>query len=1466
MLPTRFLRRQQWIITSRGTSRLIACLHSNKVININPRNFSSLQESKLDKWNDFSSWDTTISSNFKESKNGFGGESEISDFFISNNIEASDSSNRLSTGDNLSDFFGTNEGVKDFGLCTSLGMEVFDLSDADTKSLNEALIECYRDTYLNRIQFNMSQIKFNYSDVAGFIRKTDENEKTSIVLKELSKMTKYLFDNKGVFLVDWKSRLTPNYLQSLVILLFSAGKFNCLEPLLGALLEGPCVLHIFSTKFLNIIIHGYYLGAVQDRSRRVEYYGKMVQWYLRGQSLHIRSSLGTYCILLQSSFLVEGLERSEDTLKLLLSRAFSDGFSVREIFVASQFSEFQKSKLYDISKVMDFSLSENSYESSLLGSPFEQTELIEADLPGIKPPIRHVRSVQGDLEPRYQDDSEGVAYLKELLKTLRSFVGDPYTFQEGFEMDSFKISVTKALAARLKTRDQTGVIASKFTKRMLEEWVMLAEKKIIKDVEIYKEIESVGFIDPGMPDFMALYVKSQPNTQYLAHELIFELLKFKEFQHEFGGFIYHTSCNRMAESALKAMDFFSGNVRLGSNESNIPGKQKYRKGSSSLQPTDAALKLKIGGYLINCIIKTAIYRVDETRYDFVFTHTVVPYKNGKDIGIIKIHPVVLDFLYNVPENSHISALNLPMLVPPKLWSGFTNGGYLTQKTPFVKILELDTVHVNFLKLAINNGLLNIPFSALNILGKTPWTINTKVLSVMIKCWNDNIYISDHLPLDIRNDTTQDFTIPMLKSASPEDYQASRKEKEKTIKKLANNFSQRSTAYYQMETAKSFVGKSLYFPHCTDFRGRAYPVPSLLNHMGSDPSRSILVFAEAKPLGTEGIRWLKIHGANVYGNSKISLEDRVSWIDKNINLIRAAAHDPFGESFEFWKSADKPWQFLSTCFEIDGALSHLKGPEAYSCRLPIHQDGSCNGLQHYAALGRDPSGSKFVNLCPTERPQDVYSAVAENMKILLNEQMKFITEVEQMKFYTLCRDAVSRKVVKQTIMTVVYGVTFYGAIKQIEARLVETKVLQDIMKKEGGGSYIKRMSVLLAKTAFDSLGSVFNSSRSIQSWLEDICTEVVASVPKKLAIKRGFKDKTDATALLDRIAPMLAVLKEASKRNIKLESYQDYIHYIANNPTNYGKVASTYTLGLPRFSPLLTDNNEAFKASKINVFNSQGEIQKYVEKEELDGNEEVEEQQESERQDESISHVDIQMRNIMQMDPSVYPMNLMYWTTPLGFPVSQPYRKDNTVQVCTANQSVSLAVRNSFSPVTLRQQVAAFPPNFIHSLDASHMMLTALACEEAKLTFASVHDSFWTHACDVPKMNELLRISFVKLHQTPVLENLYSELSRRYESNYCVPIKIPTKLKPFLTQADTLEDSQIFILSLIVKSEVERLRATIKKPELIIEVNNQTDEKRKENEVEVSKFFRTWKRVRISKPPQQGSFDINSVINSTYFFN
>ena len=59
-------------------------------------------------------------------------------------------------------------------------------------------------------------------------------------------------------------------------------------------------------------------------------------------------------------------------------------------------------------------------------------------------------------------------------------------------------------------------------------------------------------------------------------------------------------------------------------------------------------------------------------------------------------------------------------------------------------------------------------------------------------------------------------------------------------------------------AREFADEeALYFPHSLDFRGRAYPMHPHLNHLGNDLCRGVLSFAEARPLGRNGLGWLYV---------------------------------------------------------------------------------------------------------------------------------------------------------------------------------------------------------------------------------------------------------------------------------------------------------------------------------------------------------------------------------------------------------------------------------------------------------------------------------------------------------------------------------------------------------------------------------------------------------------------------------
>jgi len=105
-------------------------------------------------------------------------------------------------------------------------------------------------------------------------------------------------------------------------------------------------------------------------------------------------------------------------------------------------------------------------------------------------------------------------------------------------------------------------------------------------------------------------------------------------------------------------------------------------------------------------------------------------------------------------------------------------------------------------------------------------------------------------------------------------------------------------------------------------------------------------------------------------------------------------------------------------------------------------------------------------------------------------------------------------------------------------------------------------------------------------------------------------------------------------------------------------------------------------------------------------------------------------------PLVLQESAMSWITPLGLPVIQPYRTTHMHTINTVLQTITLTLQSYNLPVSIRKQKTAFPPNYVHSMDASHMLMTCKKMKDDKLTFAAVHDSYWTHACDVPQMNKV----------------------------------------------------------------------------------------------------------------------------------
>ncbi|MBB4345243.1 DNA-directed RNA polymerase [Rhizobium leguminosarum] len=120
-----------------------------------------------------------------------------------------------------------------------------------------------------------------------------------------------------------------------------------------------------------------------------------------------------------------------------------------------------------------------------------------------------------------------------------------------------------------------------------------------------------------------------------------------------------------------------------------------------------------------------------------------------------------------------------------------------------------------------------------------------------------------------------------------------------------------------------------------------------------------------------------------------------------------------------------------------------------------------------------------------------------------------------------------------------------------------------------------------------------------------------------------------------------------------------------------------------------------------------------------------------------------------------------WSTPVGFLVQQAYRVPNMKRVDTTFNSQRLQIRyqHGVGKIDSRRQASGISPNWVHSLDASHLMKTiGRSKREGINSFSMIHDSYGTHAGNAWALARYLREEFVQLYsQVDVLERFKAEL-------------------------------------------------------------------------------------------------------------
>lgn len=141
-----------------------------------------------------------------------------------------------------------------------------------------------------------------------------------------------------------------------------------------------------------------------------------------------------------------------------------------------------------------------------------------------------------------------------------------------------------------------------------------------------------------------------------------------------------------------------------------------------------------------------------------------------------------------------------------------------------------------------------------------------------------------------------------------------------------------------------------------------------------------------------------------------------------------------------------------------------------------------------------------------------------------------------------------------------------------------------------------------------------------------------------------------------------------------------------------------------------------------------------------------------------------------------------WVTPSGLLVQQGYKvmegKRLNFEVLGRRYQHRLEVTGEH--IDKRRQGAGISPNFIHSLDAAHMMRTVNYCMESGMHhFAMIHDSYGAHACDAEELSYQLRRAFVDQYEGDVLRCFRDQLAEQ------LPEELAEKLPP-LPRMGTLD--------------------------------------------------------------------------------
>lgn len=536
----------------------------------------------------------------------------------------------------------------------------------------------------------------------------------------------------------------------------------------------------------------------------------------------------------------------------------------------------------------------------------------------------------------------------------------------------------------------------------------------------------------------------------------------------------------LAESDPKAW------ARLKSRVQEYMGYQVKRRGivramnrmGSEFQRWPAADKLQVGTVCIELLCQsTGLIEVSNRRTIFNKTRTEV---------------IATDATLRWLEQSHarnelLTPIYLPCVEPPHDWKSPYQGGFHTQvlhRRALVK--SWDRRYIDELELIEMPQL----YEAVNKIQRTAFTVNEWVLDVLQHYWNNNKIVAGLPP-------KENLEIPPKPADIDDNLEARRTWRRSAA--AVHDANARSLATRLMMTkvlqlANDYRGKPMYFVAQLDWRSRCYATSFHLHPQGPDYVKACLRFKFGKPLRDPSAqRWLKIHGANCWGMSKHTFDERVAWVDEHLEFILQIAKDPYENSG--WQEADEPWQFLGFCREV---YEWKKVGDDFISSLPIALDATQSGVQILSLALRDSVGGHATNVTPSEKPQDLYQQVADRVVELLEADGSELAKM-WLEF------GMTRSGCKRICMTRVYNAQLYSGMGYVREWAVKKAGTEDYLPVENDFA----ACIYLARKIWEAMDQVIAGAQKAMDWFAEVAKVCVDNqVPVRWTTPIGYPVKQD----------------------------------------------------------------------------------------------------------------------------------------------------------------------------------------------------------------------------------------------------------------------------------------------------------------------------------------------------------------------